>query len=163
MADRVRQETELTVAMILFIALTITGVAFGGFIVRDFACARASESWSQVEAVVLSSESDRFRYAYVADGSTHESSRVAFVTTGFSLRPKFEADPGDRVKARADPADASQSVILTGGSGHVFSAYAAPASLCVFIGVGGLIRTLIISREQEKSGEPLRLLTDASA
>jgi hypothetical protein len=143
-------KAELTVALAFFALLTILGVSLGGYAVQDFARARASTQWAKVEGVVLSDEgAAAFRYAYVADGRTHEGRRIRFFTAHVAQQ-KFERPaPGENMTIRVAPEDARLAVIQPGGSGAVFALIAAFAGVLVFIGIGGLIRTLLIGRDLE--------------
>jgi hypothetical protein len=140
---------ELTVALAFFALLAGIGVFLGGYAVRDFAHARASMLWPRIEGVVLSDEGARFRYAYVADGKTHESHRIRFFTAHIAQK-KFERPAaGGKVTVRVSPADSQLAVIQPGGSGAIFALVAAFAGVLVFMGLGGLIRTLLLAREIE--------------
>lgn len=143
-------KVELTVALAFFALLTVLGVSLGGYSVQDFARARASMLWPKVEGVVLSDESAAaFRYAYVADGKTHEARRIRFFTAHIAQKKFARPEAGGEVIVRVDPQDSRLSVIQPGGSGAVFALIAAFAGVLVFIGLGGLIRTLLLGRDLE--------------
>ncbi|MBI1366848.1 MAG: DUF3592 domain-containing protein [Alphaproteobacteria bacterium] len=148
-------KVELTVALAFFILLTVAGLALGGVAVRDFGEARASVSWPRTEGVVLSpGEDGRFRYAYVADGRSYESSRIAFLTSNF-LAPAYQKPaPGGAIAVRYDPEDGARAVLRPGGSGGVFAILLGLAALLAFVGLGGLIRTLILGQQiEEENGD----------
>lgn len=141
---------ELTVALAFFALLTVLGVSLGGYAVQDFARARSSMLWPKVEGVVLSDEgAAAFRYAYVADGKTHDARRIRFFTAHVAQKKFERPGPGKKVTVRVDPADAELSVVQPGGSGAVFALFAAFAGVLVFVGLGGLIRTLLLGRDLE--------------
>jgi hypothetical protein len=126
-----------------FLLLALAGTILGAATVRDFARARASLEWPAVDGVVLSSpENGELRYAYVAAGKTHQSSRARFATAilSSSAAPKPAGAP---IKVRVDPKRPSLSVLEPGGSAAVFAAAATGAGLLVFVGLGGMIRTLL--------------------
>jgi hypothetical protein len=160
MPEDVAQRAELTIALTFFVLLTAFGLFLGGLAVQDFANARASVSWPTTEGVVLSangkSVTPSFRYAYVADGRTHESRRIRFITANF-LAPKPDRPaPGDAVIVRFDPRDAGLSVLQPGGSGGVFLLILGLAGFLIFVGLAGLIRTLILSQGAEEEAAAAR-------
>lgn len=150
MAAAIDERTELTVAMFFFILLMIVGVIFCGATVRDYARARASPDWPVVEGVILSGEKG-VRYAYAADGRKREGRRVRFLTAGFA-RGAPALSPGETAPVSIDPKDNAVSVLEPGGSGPVFAVYLAVSALLAFVGAGGLIRTLTVSRMREMDG-----------
>ncbi|HXI87973.1 MAG TPA: DUF3592 domain-containing protein [Parvularculaceae bacterium] len=156
----VATKTELTIALAFFIVLTLAGVALGGAAVRDFSQARASVSWPRAEGIVLSPDSGgRFRYAYVADGRSFQSSRIQFLTANFFAPPYQKPAPGGAIAVRYNPDNGAEAVLRPGGSGGVFAILISIAGLLAFVGLGGLIRTLILGQkiEEETNGETLIL------
>lgn len=147
MAAGIEERTELTVAMLFFIFLTIVGVVFSGATVRDYARARASPEWPVVEGVVLSGEGG-LRYVYMAEGRNREAHRVGFFTAGF-WRAAPDFSPGDTAQVSVDPEDSAFSVLEPGGSGLVFALYLGGSAVLAFVGAGGLIRTLTLSQARE--------------
>ncbi len=155
MPEDVALRTELTIALAFFVLMTAFGLFLGGLAVQDFAHARASVSWPTAEGVVLSgsgaASSTKFRYAYGADGRTHESRRVRFVTANFLAPSPARPAPGEAVLVRVNPNDASLAVLQPGGSGGVFALLLGLAALLIFVGLAGLIRTLILSQSAEEA------------
>ncbi|MEX0644778.1 MAG: DUF3592 domain-containing protein [Parvularculaceae bacterium] len=155
MPEEVAQRTELTIALTFFVLLTAFGLFLGGLAVQDFAQARASLVWPTTEGVVLSRNgkvgAPPMRYAYVAGGRTFESSRVRFITANF-LAPKSTAPaPGETVIVRFSREDARLAVLQPGGSGGVFALILGLAGVLVFVGLAGLLRTLILSQSAEEA------------
>lgn len=146
MPEEVQRKAELTVVLMVFVALTAVGILLVGLTVRDFARARASFSWPTVSGVVLSDpewSAESPRYAYVVAGQTHESRRVGFFRPPFSGGDYGRLQPGDPVTLHVDPDNPSVAVIEPGGSGLVFLVLSLIAALFVFIGAGGALRTLM--------------------
>lgn len=159
--DDVITKTELSVALAFFLLLALAGVWLGGVAVEDFSRARASVSWPEADGVVLSPRDNRFRYAYVANGRSHESGRIRFLTANF-LKAKFDRPPpGAPLAVRYDPENGAEAVLIAGGSGGVFALIIGLAGLLLFFGLGGLIRTIIIGRAlEEGKGEAAALSGD---
>lgn len=152
MPDEARQKAELTVVLSFFTLLALSGLVLIGVIVNDFACARASHHWPSVDGVVLSeSGGGAVRYAYIHKGESYEAERVAFFTGGFSKDLSRTYRPGQSVRVYVDPEKPSAAVIAPGGSSLVFLASALLCGLLVFIGAGGLIRTLMNGAQLEFS------------
>ncbi len=147
MAEEGKSRTELGVALALFAALAALGAYAGGAAVKDFARARASVKWPSVQGVVLSksaADAAEIRYAYVAGGRGHESRRVRFLSGVFASAPTAHLRPGESVTVYVDPKDPETAVLRPGGSGALFAVAALTAGGLVFIGLGGVIRTLLI-------------------
>ena len=149
MPEEAKWRLELSLAVALFAALALFGAAAAGTIVHDFSRARASLSWPVVDAVVLSETESgaRLRYAYSFGGRSYESRRVRFLTASLLRNPIAPQAPGDTVGAYVDPDAPHVSVLAPGGSGFFFAGVFAISGLCVFVGVGGVIRTLVATAE----------------
>jgi hypothetical protein len=138
---------ERTVALAMFAAIAGLGVFLLVFAVKDFARARASFDWVPIEGVVLSKDeanSARIRYAYVAGGHGHEATRVRFLSGLANEAKTSHLRPGEGVAVYVDPNNPEISVLRPGGSGLLFLGAATAAGALVFIGLGGIIRSLII-------------------
>lgn len=155
MPQEAKLRLELGLAVALFSALTVLGVVIGGFGVHDFARARASLVWPVAEGIVLSQaqEAPGLRYAYSFNGRTYESTRIRFFTARFSKTPIAEQAPGDSVGVSVNPVEPEVSALAPGGSGLVFAIIALVAGALVFIGLGGLIRTIAEAARLELGDE----------
>ncbi|MEQ8178835.1 MAG: DUF3592 domain-containing protein [Amphiplicatus sp.] len=155
MPQEAKLRLELGLAVALFSVLTVLGVAIGGFGVHDFARARASLVWPVAEGVVLSQADNApgLRYAYSFNGRTYESTRIRFFTARFSASPIAEQTPGDVVGVSVNPAEPDVSALAPGGSGLVFAFIVLVAGVFVFVGLGGLIRTVAEASRLELGGE----------
>ena len=130
-------------AALAFGLIALAGVMAAYSAVEDFASARASGSWMQVEGVVLSpSKPDELRYAYFVDGKSYQGSRLAFTTRGYIGSPP-DRSPGARVRVFVNPADARGSVLVHGGSGRRFAAWLLLSGVGVFVGLAGLTRAMM--------------------
>lgn len=150
-----KSKVEFGVALAVFALLAAAGIGLGSAVVEDFARARASRDWSPVEGVVLSKDAERaarIRYAYVAGGRGHESRRVRFFSGLLYPAPTEALRPGESVRVYVDPDDPEVSVLQPGGSGAVFALAALGASVLVFMGFGGLIRTLLLALRPSLGG-----------
>lgn len=155
MPEEAKLRLEMGLAIALFSALTVLGIVIGGLGVHDFARARASLVWPVSEGVVLSEKAGEpgLRYAYSFNGRNYESRRVRFFTAAFGKAPPIAAqEPGDRVGVSVDPSDPAVAVLAPGGSGVVFAIVAAVAGVLVFVGLGGLIRTIAEAASLEQAG-----------
>lgn len=152
MPEEAKLRLEMGLAIALFSALTVIGVTVGGLVVDDFARARASLGWPAVEAVVLSDAADRpgLRYVYSYDGRSYESRRKSFFTGRFSARRIAGQAPGDIVAASVNPADPRMATLTAGGSVPVFAAIVAGAGVLMFVGLGGLVRTVTEAARLER-------------
>ena len=148
-----RNRAQLFWAACLFGAIAAVSAAGAFAAVKDFANARASGNWMQVEGVVLSPKEDAgaarlfawrpgLRYAYHFRGETHEGRRFAFLTRGKIGSPP-STKPGARVIVYVSPDDPKLSVLVPGGSGRRFAIWFAAAGAVAFVGVGGLIRSMM--------------------
>ncbi|MFQ5563083.1 MAG: DUF3592 domain-containing protein [Parvularculaceae bacterium] len=145
------KKAEISVVLGVFTAFAIIGVVTVAFAVEDFARARSSLSWTPVEGVILSGGGDEnaasasIRYAYSVDGRTYESQRLRFFTARFSGRMRTDFEAGQIVAVYVSPEDPSVSVLRPGGAGAAFAALVILGAAMVFIGLGGVFRTLTAS------------------
>ncbi len=145
MDTTLKDRSDITVILVFFISLAIAGVLGGGFVVRDYAHARASVSWPQVDGVVLSQLGDgskRLRYAYSIGGRTYQSHRERFFTARFLRSEALVCFPGEALTVYVDPQHHTFSVLRTGGVGAVFVLFSLLSGACIFFGVGGVVWTL---------------------
>ncbi len=145
MDTTLKDRSDITVILVFFISLAIAGVIGGGFFVRDYAHARASVSWPQVDGVVLSQLGDgpkRLRYAYSIGGRTYESHRERFFAARFSKSEARAYFPGETLTVYVDPQHHTVSVLKTGGAGAAFVFFSLLSGACIFFGVGGVVWTL---------------------
>jgi len=150
----IKHKSEVSVVLAFFAALALIGIAGAGFIVDDYAKARASTAWSIVEGVVLSNrpgEGPGPRYVYSVGGRSYEAVRRRFFVARFSGSPLQVLQPGEAIPVYVSPKDASVSVLQPGGAGAVFVLFSIISGLCVFTGVGGIIRTLIETARESAS------------
>ncbi len=139
-----KEKSRISVVLFFFTTLAIVGVIGVGFIVSDYAKARGSFSWMVVEGVVLSErKGDGLRYVYSVNGHTYEGTRQRLFTARMPFR-KEQTDhaPGDKIDVFVSPKDPSYSILEQGGSGIVFACFFLFSGACVFVGVGGIVRTL---------------------
>ena len=145
MEDSLKSRSDISVVLIFFIALTILGVIGAGYAVNDYARARASATWPVYDGVVLSRRGPgaALRYAYSVDGRTYETGRVRFFSGLLSRETAAtQAGAGETVKVYVDPDNHAFAVLAPGGGGAVFVAASLITGACVFLGVGGVVRTL---------------------
>lgn len=134
----------------LFLLLTVLGAIISYNAVSDFAAARASGNWRQVDGVVLSPDRGRgllnfgppVRYAYLVDGKRHESHRIAFRTRGVIGTPPSTL-PGSTVTVHVSPDNPARAVLVPGGSGRRFAIWFAAGGFVIFVGFAGLIRAMM--------------------
>ena len=72
MAPELKKKSDISIVLIVFTALAVIGVACGGFVVRDYARARASLAWPAVDGIVLShldGDAGQLHYVYSFDGT----------------------------------------------------------------------------------------------
>ncbi len=144
MSAETANKTQLLAAAGVFGLIALCGAFSAYAAVKDFSRARASGIWRQVDGVVLSPArgAPRLRYAYHIDGRSYEGRRLAFMTRGYIARPPSNA-PGAAVTVYVSPEDPRQATLVTGGSGRKFAAWLGMAGFAVFIGLAGLIRTVM--------------------
>jgi hypothetical protein len=144
MNDIVRSRSDVTIIILVFVALAIIGIVAGGFIVRDYARARASLNWPVADGVVLSQlDGDRapVRYVYSFEGRSYESRRIRVFSARFLKAAPRDYAPGEAVRVYVNPDNPSFSVLRPGGAGLAFVVFCAFSGLCIFIGVGGVVWT----------------------
>jgi len=132
-------------AAALFGLVALAGVFTAYAAVKDFAFARASGAWRQVEGVVLSPPRGReseLRFAYHVGGESYEGRRIAFRTRGYIGSPPPRT-PGARVTVYVSPHDPQIAVLVPGGSGRRFAVWLVVSGAIVFIGVAGLARAVM--------------------
>lgn len=132
-------------AATLFGLIALAGVFTAYSAVKDFAYARASGAWRQVEGVVLSPPrggEGEIRYAYYVGGESFEGRRIAFRTRGYIGSPPPRT-PGARVAVYVAPNDPQTAVLVPGGSGRRFAVWLILGGGIVFIGVAGLARAVM--------------------
>ena len=141
-----RQRARISVVLVFFTALAILGVVGVGFVVTDYSRARGSVSWAVVDGVVLGHRrggGDHLRYVYSVNGKPYESTRIRFFTGGLADRQEVSTyKPGVRVNVYVSPRFPGTSVLQPGGSPFVFLSVFLFCGVCVFLGVGGVVRTL---------------------
>lgn len=145
MEETVKNRSDVSIVLLFFIFLSIFGVSAAGFIVDDYARARASQSWPVYEGIILSHREggDKLRYVYSINGRSHESSRLNFFTGVFSSGEHPVYGPGETVSVYVDPGNPSFSVLYPGGSGFLFIVCCLVTGAFVFFGFGGIVRTLL--------------------
>lgn len=159
MTNIVKVRSEVTFVLTFFVALSIFGMVLGGFVVNDYARARASVSWPIVEGVTLNNsfdrgfgpsfgQSDAVRYAYSFDGRTYQATRDRLFLGRFSAGGTPASAPGDLVDVYVDPDEPGFSVLRPGGAGLAFVLFSAFSGLCVFVGVGGIVWTFSEGAEE---------------
>ena len=143
-----KSRSDVSIVLVFFIALTVFGVAAAGYAVNDYARARASAAWPVYEGVTLSprGRGDDMRYVYSVDGRMYEGARLKFFSGFFSHDgAALKAGPGETVRVYVDPENHRFAVLAPGGSGAVFVIASVLAGSCVFLGVGGVVRTLTVA------------------
>lgn len=145
MSDVVKTRSDVTFIIFFFTALTIVGLVAGGFFVRDYARARASEAWPVVEGVVLSKLDDSgaaVRYAYSFDGHSYEGTRERVFSAQLFRADQTSYLPGERISVYVSPVEPSYAVLIPGGAGTTFILFSLLSGVCLFLGVGGMVWTL---------------------
>lgn len=137
------QQHYFTSAMV-FGAIAAIGIALSLAAVEDFTYARTSYKWPTVEAVVLSSDTGKFRYAYFYDGASHEGRRHRFLFGHFLADGLTEPVPGDQISVSVFPGDPALVVVEPGGAPGFFAGVMALSISLVFIGLAGAIRAISV-------------------
>ena len=152
MSTVLREKSRVSVVLVFFTTLAVTGLAAAGHLVADYSRARASYAWGAVEGVVLTVRSGApDEYVYSVRGYTHESSRNRFFTGLFSASTlEKNLRPGDRVEVFVSPREPSFSVLERGGSGVTFAVFFLLSAVSVFAGLGGIVRTLEVTLHNER-------------
>jgi hypothetical protein len=146
MPELLQNRSEVTVVLVFFIVLAIVGIAVGGFFVRDYAQGRASAAWPVVDGVVLSDldgDGTRLRYAYSIAGKTYESRRTRVFSARFLKSALRDYAPGEDIQVYVNPDNHAFSVLQPGGAGGAFIFFSILSGLAVFLGLGGVVWTLV--------------------
>ena len=154
MPPELKKKSDISIVLIVFTARAVLGVAGGGFVVRDYARARASLAWPAVDGVVLSrleGEGARLRYVYSFDGRSYESSRMRNFMGLFLPAQRTEFRPGESVVVYIDPEEHAYSVLYPGGAGAAFVILSLMCGAAIFFGVGGVVWALSRTREEALS------------
>ncbi len=145
MPDELKSKSDVSIVLILFTALAVLGVAGGGFVVHDYARARASIAWPAVEGIVLSHlerEGAPARYVYSFAGRSYESTRDKNFMARFMKTGKADLRPGESVTVYVNPEDNAYSVLYPGGASAAFVMLSLLSGAAVFFGVGGVVWAL---------------------
>ena len=148
MENSLKNRSDVSVVLVFFTGLTILGVLIAGYAVSDYSRARASAAWPVYDGVVLSSRGrgDVMRYVYSVDGRSYENTRMRFFSGLLSHdQERLQAGPGEIVRVYVDPENHEFSVLAPGGAGSIFVAASILSALCIFLGVGGIVRTLTVA------------------
>lgn len=151
MAPELKKKSDISIVLIVFTALAVLGVACGGFVVRDYARARASLAWPAVDGIVLSrldGDAGQLRYVYSFDGRSFEATRTRNFMGWFLNAETGDYRPGESVIVYVDPQDHAYSVLYPGGSGVAFVILSLLSGAAVFFGVGGVVWALSRTREE---------------
>lgn len=145
MLPELKSKSDVSIVLIVFTALAILGVAGGGFLVQDYARARASDAWPAVDGIVLSQLDESVssvRYVYSIDGRSYESTRErGFLAHFVSVEP-LDPRPGETVTVYVNPENHSYAVLYPGGSSIAFIVLSILSGAAIFFGVGGVVWTL---------------------
>ncbi len=145
MGTTVKSRSDLTIILFFFSALAIIGIFAGGFVVRDYARARASESWPSVTGIVLSQldgGAEDVRYVYSINGRSHEASRKRVLLASFFVAESVDYLPGETVSVYVNPQNPGYSVLYPGGGAATFVLFSILSGGCVFFGIGGIVWSL---------------------
>ncbi|WP_425408342.1 DUF3592 domain-containing protein [Hyphococcus sp.] len=145
MSEELKSKSDISIVLFFFTALAVFGIAGGGFVVHDYARARASISWPAVEGVVLSQlepQQSGLRYVYSIDGRSHESTRERVLLARFFHMSTPDYRPGESVTVYVNPANHSYAVLQPGGAGAAFVFFSVLSGVAVFFGLGGVVWTL---------------------
>jgi Protein of unknown function (DUF3592) len=151
MRSELKSKSDVSIVLVFFAMLAVTGVASGGFFVQDYARARASASWPSVEGIVLSrldGARERVRYVYSIAGRSYESTREHVLLARFLNSNAPDYLPGETVTVFIDPMDYSYSVLHPGGAGVAFVLFSILSGACIFFGIGGVVWALSQSAGQ---------------
>ena len=152
MTAELRTKSDVSIVLIFFSVLAVLGVAAGGFVVQDYARARASASWPAYDAIVLSqldADNAKVRYVYSVNGRSYESTRERVFTASFLKEPSPDYLPGETIEVYVNPQDHGYAVLYTGGAGLAFILFSVLSGACIFFGVGGIVWTLSHGAGQE--------------
>lgn len=136
------------------------GAVLVNFAVKDFGRAHASLTWPSTDGVVLGQDIDgdhpkaAIRYAYFVDGHNYQSRRIRFFTARFSGMDMPNYTVGQTVTVFTKPDKPSISVLQQGGSGAVFAVLVLIGWILIFVGLGGVVRTVFVTAREFRP-EPL--------
>lgn len=152
MLPELKRKSDVSIILIVFTALAILGVAGGGFLVQDYARARASVTWPAVDGIVLSHLDGRaraVRYVYSIDGRSYESTRERGFLAYFMPIDRLDPRPGETVPVYVSPENHEYAVLYPGGSDIAFIMLSILSGAAIFFGVGGVIWILSRAGETE--------------
>jgi|GEM_PF-1631009 len=130
---------DVAIRVTFFVWTFIVGAAICIGAVKDYAHARASQSWPTVQGVVIEAADDAISYAYSWNARTYHSSRIHFVTgTQFGIETKQKWQAGDFIKVYVSPTQHDLSVIEPGGIRSIFALFLTCGAVFAFVGGGGL-------------------------
>lgn len=143
MHEEEKKRADIAIVLIFFMSLALAGLVGAGFVINDYAQARASSSWPVREGIVLNSDYGRgLRYVYSVEGKSYESERAQFFTA-FWQPEEHTYEPGDVVEVYYNPSVPETSVLRAGGAGLFFATLSVIFGSFVFLGIGGVVRTLL--------------------
>ncbi|MHA7872602.1 MAG: DUF3592 domain-containing protein [Hyphococcus sp.] len=145
MRSEIENRSDLSIVLVFFGALAVMGLFAGGFVVQDYARARASASWPTANGVILSrleGAGAGLRYAYSMDGRSYESGRERVFLARFLAKPSPDRNPGDTVTVFVSPKDHGYALLYPGGAGVAFVIFSIVSGGCVFFGIGGIVWAL---------------------
>ena len=151
MGTAVKSRSDLTIILLFFGALAVIGIFAGGFVVRDYARARASESWPAANGIVLSQldgANQGVRYVYSMNGRSFEASRKRVLLASFFVADRDDYLPGENIPVYVSPQDPSYSVLYPGGGAAAFVLFSILSGGCVFFGIGGIVWALSKTADQ---------------
>lgn len=142
MGTTVKSRSDLTIILLFFGALAVMGIFAGGFVVRDYAQARASESWPSTTGIVLSQldgATKDVRYVYSINGRSYEASRKRTLLASVFVADSVDYLPGENVSVYVNPQNPDYSVLYPGGGAAAFVLFSILSGGCVFFGIGGIV------------------------
>lgn len=160
MTAELKSKSDISIVLMFFAALGVLGVFSAGFVVHDYARARASASWPSVEGIVLSrleGDHSRVRYVYSYDGRSYESTRERVFLARFLKPAPPNYLPGETLAVFVNPKNHAYAVLYPGGAGAAFVLFFILSGACVFFGVGGVVWTL-----SQGAGETFLAALDAA-
>ena len=150
---------EVAIRATFFAWVLLSGALICGGAVKDYAHARASQSWPHVQGVVIDVVGHKISYAYSWQATTHESERVRFVTamkmSGGPFRQGATAPgaiglrAGEFVPVYLSPENPTLSVLEPGGDRRVFAFFLMCGAIFAFVGGGGLAVTMTSVSSEE--------------
>lgn len=151
MGTAVKSRSDLTIILLFFGALAVIGIFAGGFVVRDYARARASESWPAATGIILSQldgATREVRYVYSMNGRSYEASRKHVLLASIFTTDGTDYLPGENISVYVNPKDHAYSVLYPGGGGAAFVLFSILSGGCVFFGIGGIVWALSKTADQ---------------